>query len=456
MVIDRRQMMLAGVGATAASVSTIGPRTAEAAPSPDTPRTSVTAFGVRPDFNGDQTALLQKAIDQAAAKRMPLFFPAGSYRLTRLELKPDIHLAGVPGRSTLIHEGDGPFLTAAVAHNVRLEGLVLDGRGRSLGKQEEFPALIVAEDCQKLIFTSCEFAGSGANGVTLRRCAGKITDCAFSDIAGTGVFSIDAKGVEISHNHVTGCGDNGIQVWRTNKGEDATLILHNRVERIRADSGGTGQNGNGIAVFRAGSVLVQGNRINDCAFSAIRANAAANIQMIANSCARLGEVALYAEFGFDGAVIANNLVDRAAAGISITNFADHGGRLAIAQGNLIRNMSFKKDSKDKRGFGISVEADAIVSGNVIEDAPAIGIGVGWGASLRDVTVTGNVIRKARIGIGISVDPKAGYGLVTNNMIAGASDGAIRAMDHHIALGPDLTKSSSESYRNIAVYGNVST
>lgn len=315
---------------------------------------------------------------------------------------------------------------------------------------------MVAEDCQKLSLASCEFAGSSGNGVTLRRCAGKVTDCTVADIAGTGLFCIDAKGIEISHNHVAGCGDNGIQVWRTSKGEDATIILHNRVERIRADSGGTGQNGNGIAVFRAGSVLVQGNRVNDCAFSAIRANAASNIQMIANSCARLGEVALYAEFGFDGAIIANNLVDRAAAGISITNFKDHGGRLAIAQGNLIRNMSFKKDSKDKRGFGISVEADAIVSGNVIENAPDIGIGVGWGASLRDVTVTGNVIRKARIGIGISVDPKAGYGLITNNMISSASEGAIRAMDHHIPLGPDLAKSSPESYRNIAVYGNVST
>ena len=64
--------------------------------------------------------------------------------------------------------------------------------------------------------------------------------------------------------------------------------------------------------------------------------------MIANSCARLGEVALYAEFGFEGALIANNLVDTAATGISVTNFND-GGRLAVVQGNLVRNLFRRED-----------------------------------------------------------------------------------------------------------------
>jgi len=45
--------------------------------------------------------------------------------------------------------------------------------------------------------------------------------------------------------------------------------------------------------------------------------------------------------------------------------------------------------------------------------------------------------------------------VTNNMITKTSEGGIRAMDHDKLLGPDLAKSSSESYRNIAVFGNVS-
>ncbi len=452
--IDRRHMVVAGLGATALTAA--GPRVAEAATKAGQPLTPVTEFGVTPDAGADQTAQIQNALEEAAASRTPLYFPAGAYRCTQLALRPDTHLVGVHGRSVLIHEGSGPFVTAEVADNVRLTGLVLDGGRRPLGQSEHHRGLFVAKDCRTLSISACTFTDSSAHGVALRRCAGAVTDCSFGDIAGTGLFSLDARGLAIGHNHMSDCGDNGIQVWRSEPGEDGAIIVHNRIERIRADSGGSGQNGNGIVLFRAGSALVQGNRISDCAFSAIRANAASNVQMIGNSCARLGEVALYAEFGFEGAIIANNLVERAAAGISVTNFKDHGGRLAIVQGNLIRTLFFKEDSEDKRGFGIAVEADGIISGNIVEDAPHLGIALGWGAAMRDLSATGNMIRKARIGIGISVHSEAGYGFVTNNLIAGAKDGAIRAMDHAKPLGPDLATSSSESYRNIAVFGNAAT
>ena len=72
---------------------------------------------------------------------------------------------------------------------------------------------------------------------------------------------------------------------------------------------------------------------------------------------------------------------------------------------------------DDAGIGIYVEADTSVTGNVIENAPAFGIVAGWGKYLRDVAITGNVIRKAFAGIGISVVEGAGTALVNNNMIA---------------------------------------
>jgi uncharacterized secreted repeat protein (TIGR03808 family) len=85
----------------------------------------------------------------------------------------------------------------------------------------------------------------------------------------------------------------------------------------------------------------------------------------------------------------------------VTNFND-GGRLAVVQGNLIRNLFRREQEKeDKRGEGISVEADAVVSGNTIENAPTVGIQIGWGAYMRDVSAIGNVIRNARVGISIT-------------------------------------------------------
>src|SRR5690606_26067377 len=133
-----------------------------------------------------------------------------------------------------------------------------------------------------------------------------------------------------------------------------------------------------------------------------------------NNCSRLGEVALYAEFGFEGAVIAGNVVEQAAAGIAITNF-NHGGRLGICANNLVRDLFVRHGDTDERGIGIGVEADTAVTGNVVENAPVAGILLGWSHYLRDVSATGNVVRNSGIGIGVSVSPGAGAALVANNL-----------------------------------------
>src|SRR6202020_1658280 len=123
-------------------------------------------------------------------------------------------------------------------------------------------------------------------------------------------------------------------------------------------------------------------------------NAASNLQIVVNTCTGLGEVALYAEFGFEGAVIANNIVDGAALGVSVTNF-NQGGRLAVVQGNLIRNLVARRpagtDPNDLAGVGIGIEADTAVNGNVVENAPYAGIAAGFGPYLRAVAITSNVI-----------------------------------------------------------------
>ncbi len=145
----------------------------------------------------------------------------------------------------------------------------------------------------------------------------------------------------IARNTIRNAGNNGIQVWRSQAGDDGTQVIDNRIEDTAAQAGGSGQNGNAINVFRAHNVTVRGNRIRNAAFSAVRGNAASNIQITNNTCTGLGEVAIYAEFGFEGAVIANNTIDGAAIGIAVTNF-NEGGRLAVVQGNLIRNLVPKR------------------------------------------------------------------------------------------------------------------
>jgi uncharacterized secreted repeat protein (TIGR03808 family) len=434
MTLDRRNVLSAGIATgLAAGVATAGARSAEAR----TRSGSGASLDLVPGSAVDQGPVLQAALDEAVSRGAPLELPAGRYRVGALELRPGARILGAAGATTLEFAGGGAFITADHADGIVLEGLVLDGAYQALDESRA-DGVLSLRNCQGVRLRQLTVTRSPANGISLIACSGSVADCKVAQVLQAAIRSLDATGLEIAHNDIADCGNNGIQVWRSDAGEDGSIVSANRIVRIRADSGGTGENGNGVNVFRAGSVLVSGNRITDCAYSAVRGNASSDIQIIANSCARLGEVAIYAEFGFEGALIANNLVDSAATGITVTNF-NEGGRLAVVQGNLVRNL-FRREHEavDKRGHGITVEADTVLSGNVVEGAPTAGIVIGWGVYMREVVATSNLVRASRVGILVS-ELGAGTCLLSNNMVSGATDGAIRAMDGAgEPTGPELT------------------
>lgn len=441
--------LTAGLVAAAPVAALASPRRSGAAVGKPGPVAAGHELGLVPDLAGDQSSALQLAIDQAALKGVSLQLPPGRFRIVGVSLRDRTRLIGSP-RTVVQGIGQGPVLAAEGAHGLRIEKLQIEGVGAGPDG-----GLVELRGSRDVALDDVSITGPLRNGLVLVGCSGRVASCRIARAGAAALFSRDAIGLEIVGNAIADCADNGILVWRTAAGEDGTLVAQNRIERIGAASGGSGQYGNGINVFRADGVRVTGNHIADCAYSAVRGNAASNIQIVANSAIRIGEVALYAEFGFQGALIAQNVVDRAAAGISVTNF-NEGGRLAVVQGNLIRNL-FRRENEpvDKRGEGISVEADAVVSGNTIEGAPAAGIVIGWGRYMRDVNATGNVIRAARIGIMITRDPAAGTCLVAQNLISGARDGAIRLMDLGRAVGPDLARDPLQSPR-LVVTGNVAT
>jgi len=156
-------------------------------------------------------------------------------------------------------------------------------------------------------------------------------------------------------------------------------------------------------------------------------------------------------------VIANNTVNGAALGVSVCNF-NEGGRLAVVQGNIIRNLLPKRPigtaPDDDGGIGIYVEADTTVSGNVIENAPSFGIMAGWGKYLRDVAITGNVIRNAFVGVGVSVTAGAGTALVNNNLISQTPRGAVVGLDHARAITTDLSAEGAPRYAQVMLGSNA--
>jgi uncharacterized secreted repeat protein (TIGR03808 family) len=450
MKIDRRRLLAVSALTGAVPVATLA-TPAGAAPL-STFGVDATQLGVRAGGGADQSNMLQAAIDQTAGARVPLMLGPGVYRAGGLTLPAGAQIIGARGATRLVFTGGTALLSARAADHVTLAGLAFEGGGLPLPERS---GLVHLMQCNDLRITDCEVNGSGRIGICLDGAQGIVSGTTFAKTTDVSIFSLDAHGLTIQGNTVRGAGNGGILVHRSSIGDDGTLVLDNRIEDVANKNGGTGQYGNAVNVFRAANVVVRGNRIARAAHSAVRGNSASNIQIMGNTATDIGEVAIYSEFGFEGAVIANNTVDGAALGVVVCNF-NEGGRLAVVQGNLIRNLKSRRPVQsgpdDIAGTGIAVEADASVTGNVIENAPGSGINVGWGAYMRDVSVVGNVVRSARFGVAVSVANGAGTAVIAGNLISGSTKGAIVGMDHAKAVTGDLAAEPTR-YANLQISGN---
>ncbi|MDE1974471.1 MAG: TIGR03808 family TAT-translocated repetitive protein [Hyphomicrobiales bacterium] len=452
MKLDRRRLFAALAGAGAASAAQAGEL--PTAGRGFGPAAEIDAFtlGLRPNAADDQTQSLQRAIEQSASSGAVLRLPPGIYRAGGLTLTPHAAIAGVAGATRIVMTGGPSMMAATGADHVSLSGLILDGGRVPLPERR---ALLQFAQGRALRIFDCEIINAGGNAIALDGIEGDVSGNTIA-AADAAIFSLNARGLRIGGNTIRGAGNNGILVWRSEAGDDGTLVFDNRIEDVANKAGGSGQYGNAVNVFRAGNVIVRGNRIRNAAFSAVRGNAASNLQIVGNTCTALGEVALYAEFGFQGAVIANNVVDGAALGVSVTNF-NQDGRLAVVQGNLIRNLVPHRpqgtDPNDLAGVGIGVEADTAVTGNVVENAPHAGIAAGWGAYLRDVAISSNVIRRAEYGITVSVAPGAGAAVIADNMIAETRSGAIIGMEWKRPVSGDLASDGAKRYAQLSIGGN---
>ena len=453
MDIDRRHI----IGASAAGVAgalAMPVNAARAAPLTSSLGRDATHYGVKPNSSDDQTRALQRAIDESARAQAPLALPPGLYRSGELRLAPGSQIVGVRGATTLRFIGGTSLVSSESADHIGLSNLTLDGGGITMPTRRGLIHCLGGRDVR---ITDCEITGSGRNGIWLETVAGEISGNIILQTAATAIVSFDALGLTVTRNTILEANDNGIEILRTAIGDDGSIVTGNRIENIKAGPGGSGQYGNAINAFRAGNVIVSGNRISDCDYSAVRGNSAANIQITGNSVFGVREVALYSEFAFEGAVIANNTVDGAAVGVSVCNF-NEGGRLAVVQGNIIRNLIPKRPigtaPDDDAGIGIYVEADTSVTGNVIEKAPSFGIMAGWGKYLRDVAISGNVIRKSFIGIGVSVADGAGSALINSNVISDTPRGAVVGLDHARAVTTDLSADGAQRYAQVVIGTNA--
>lgn len=396
--------------------------------------------------SGDQTADVQAAIDQAVARDGTITLGPGTFRVGTLNVTGDVQITGTPGQTVLKSVSGDPILSIAKSRTVVLNGLSFASKGVT-------GELVTAKQVQRILVSECSFSGGGT-GLKLQGCGGRIAGNTFRYQQASGLFSNDATGLEVSGNSVSDIGNNGILVWRSEIGEDGSIVSNNRVSRIAAEDGGTGQNGNGIGIFRAGNVIISNNRISDCAYSGIRDNSASNVVISGNNISRCNEVALYVEFAFQGASVTGNVIEDAGIGISVTNF-DQDGRLAVVDGNVLRRIRGSKNMHGGfDGIGISVEADTVVSNNVIEEASHIGINLGWSGKGRNLSAIGNVIRKCDYAIAVSVVEGFGETLISGNMIDETRKAAIAGFAWDKVQTGDLAVVGAKMPKMVILANNI--
>lgn len=410
--------------------------------------------GVIPGLADDQSANFQRLLDLSAQQDVPVFLPGGVYKVGGLTLPLRARLVGVAGSTRLTFTGRGFIARGERADLIHLDGIIFDGLGLPLAEQGQ--GLLTLNTVRDLRLSNCDFVASGLHGLDLTGVGGSVRGCHFSGIADTAIFSKQSQGLSVADNRIEDCGNGGILIHRFTPGDDGSVVVNNRIERVRSVNGGTGQWGNGINVYQANDVMIANNRIADCALSSVRVNAGQNVIVSANHCTGSGETAIYGEFAFQGMTVANNVIDGGTLGVSLANF-NEGGRLATVSGNVIRNLSSKLPYTNpgafRPGIGIYAEADTVVSANVIENVPNTGIHVGWGRFCRNVIVSQNIVRSAPFGIAVTVDKDARSVVVTDNVLSDIAETAIAGFDHEKPATGELLGGKASPLDHLTLSGN---
>ncbi|MCP2871678.1 hypothetical protein, partial [Salmonella enterica] len=79
--------------------------------------------------------------------------------------------------------------------------------------------------------------------------------------------------------------------------------------------------------------------------------------------------------------------------------------------------------------------------------------LGWGQYMRDLSVTANVIKGSPVGIAVSVVPGAGQALIADNLVQGASVGAVVGMEWKRPVTGDMAREGVGRFAQLSVSGN---
>ncbi len=370
-----------------------------------------------------QSLSLAGAVAAAARAAKPLNILPGAYRTSGFSITAPLEIFAAPG--TVVIEPAGgecfnidirPASGSSLLEGVTIRGIGFQGKGAIFptgvnpaerpvdpfldAAMPRFNALITAFRVRNLIVEDCAIGGSQAGGLALWRCRNaSVTRNEFSN-NNISIYSAQGENNLFADNDIHDNANFAIVVEQWPPGPDYTILRNNRIAKTAASFGadpsrgivgGSGPYGNGVFGLYAHHMMVEGNRISDSAFSGVRMNGCSDVQIANNAIDRSGETGIMVEcpqtdgktpngLGYEGGVIANNIVSGAAEGVSVTN-GWYGGRRVSINGNQVRSIARKSfrtsDPNWPRyatyGDGIYAEADVDIVGNIVEDCDGCGI-----------------------------------------------------------------------------------
>jgi hypothetical protein len=206
--MDRRAFMEMG-GAAAL----FGASQAEAAQAPA--GKSVADFGIEPNAERDQSAAMQRAIDELAAASQPIVIPPGMVRAGRLKLPSRASVIGAPGLSIMVAPQGAPVFEVQNKQDISLRGVSFIGAG------------LVARECRNLTVADCQVLSSGGDGLV---CVGSglfVTGNRAASCAGAAIW-VEGDAL-VTNNIVSGPGRFGLRLggaWRLG----TMSVMGNRIE----------------------------------------------------------------------------------------------------------------------------------------------------------------------------------------------------------------------------------
>ena len=242
-------------------------------------------YAVAANSGNDETQRLQAAINDAQARQLPLFIPAGSYHIGTVTITAPLALYSTGGGAAFRGTKQGPCIAVATPRtggppvHVRISDITMDGADSPAPANRL--GLIDASQVGNFTVERCVLRNSKVGGIHLSQVTGRISDNLVDSAAETAIASRDGT-VSIDSNTIRNSGNQGIQVSRTRIGDDGSIVSNNRIFDTKANRRGSGAYGNAILVYRAGKVSVTGNKISQSAFTAIRVNSGSDVQIIGN------------------------------------------------------------------------------------------------------------------------------------------------------------------------------